>query len=128
MIGDKEVVALDVSDDLKTYTMEKTGKRIYSRPPSMFSKTTGLAAVEFPHPGTSYNPTFQDHQDLLRQACEVEKKEIIQEKTTKRRLGPMLKKIPVEQREVSVLLPLCISRVIHLLIYSICFGKTRKTG
>lgn len=100
MIGDKKVVALDLSDELKTYTMEKTGKRIYSRPPTMFSKTTNLQPVEFPHPGTSYNPTFQDHQDLLQQACAVEVKELKEEARTRRRLGPMLKKIPIQKKEV----------------------------
>lgn len=101
MIGDKKVVGLELSDQLKTYTMEKTGKRIYSRPQTMFSKTTSLQAVEYPHPGTSYNPTFQDHQDLLKQACEVEAKEIKQEMKIRRRLGPMLKKIPVQKKNVS---------------------------
>nr|CAG4637063.1 EOG090X07H9 [Ceriodaphnia reticulata]SVE72979.1 EOG090X07H9 [Ceriodaphnia reticulata] len=99
LIGDKKVVALDLSDELKTYTMEKTGKRIYSRPPTMFSKTTNLQPVEFPHPGTSYNPTFQDHQDLLKQACAVEVKELKEEARTRRRLGPMLKKIPIQKKE-----------------------------
>merc|ERR1712176_1374663 len=35
---------------------------------------TKLSAVELPHPGTSYNPTFTDHQDLLQTALEVEEK------------------------------------------------------
>lgn len=100
MIGDKKVVALDLSDELKTYTMEKTGKRIYSRPETMFSKTTKLKPVEYPHPGTSYNPTFQDHQDLLKQACDVEVNELKAEAKTRRRLGPMLKKIPIQKKEV----------------------------
>lgn len=101
MIGDKKVTALDLSDQLKTYTMEKIGKRIYGRPKSMFSKTTGLKQVEVPHPGTSYNPTFQDHQALLKEAYDVEAKEIKQEVKTRRRLGPMLKKIPIQRKEVN---------------------------
>jgi hypothetical protein len=104
MIGDKRVSALDLSDQLKTYTMEKIGKRIYSRPPTMFSKTTGLQPVEFPHPGTSYNPTFQDHQALLKEAYDVEAKEIRAEVKTRRRLGPMLKKIPIQRKEVNLTL------------------------
>jgi len=35
---------------------------------------TKISAVELPHPGTSYNPTFTDHQDLLQTALEVEEK------------------------------------------------------
>nr|SVE74226.1 EOG090X07H9 [Daphnia barbata] len=99
MIGDKMVSALDLSDELKTYTMEKTGNRIYSRPESMLSKTSGLKPVEVPHPGASYNPTYQDHQALLREAHQVEANEVKEEVRTRRRLGPMLKKIPAKQKE-----------------------------
>nr|CAG4641749.1 EOG090X07H9 [Eurycercus lamellatus] len=99
MIGDKKVVALDLSEELKTYTMEKTGSRVYSRPKSMFAKTSTLQPVEAPHPGTSYNPTFEDHQALLQEAYQVEVKEMTQEAKIKRQLGPMRKKIPVVQKE-----------------------------
>jgi len=30
--------------------------------------TSELPAIEAPHPGFSYNPSFQDHQDLLKNA------------------------------------------------------------
>nr|SVE86167.1 EOG090X07H9 [Daphnia similis]SVE86795.1 EOG090X07H9 [Daphnia similis]SVE87421.1 EOG090X07H9 [Daphnia similis]SVE88048.1 EOG090X07H9 [Daphnia similis] len=99
MIGDKKVSALDLSDQLKTYTMEKMGNRVYSRPPTMFKKTTGLKPIEYPHPGTSYNPTYQDHQALLKEAYNLETKEMKEEARTRRRLGPMLKKIPVQRKE-----------------------------
>ena len=39
------------------------------------SKPSGLAAVEVAHPGASYNPTFEDHQDLLQKALDTEKKQ-----------------------------------------------------
>ena len=97
-MGDKVVAAMDLSDELKTYTMEKTGNRVYSRPKTMFSKTTSLAPVEPPHPGTSYNPTFEDHQELLQKAWQTEMKEITQEAKTRRRLGPMLKVTPVQNQ------------------------------
>jgi len=35
---------------------------------------TKLNAVELPHPGTSYNPTYTDHQNLLQTALEIEEK------------------------------------------------------
>lgn len=92
------VAATDLSDELKKYTMEKTGNRIYSRPKTMFSKTTSLPPVEPPHPGTSYNPTFQDHQDLLQKAWQTEVKEITAEAKTRRQLGPMLKVTPVQKQ------------------------------
>lgn len=100
MIGDKEVMASDLTDEVKTYTLEKTGSRVYARPPTMSKKTTALPAVEVPHPGSSYNPTFDDHQELLRKACEVEVKELKQEAKTRRRLGPMLAKVPLARKEV----------------------------
>nr|CAG4648689.1 EOG090X07H9 [Polyphemus pediculus] len=99
MIGDKRVVVTDLSDTVKQYTMEKTGKRVYSRPKSMFNKTTALPPIEFPHPGTSYNPTFEDHQALIKDAYQVEVKEIKQEAHVRRQLGPMMKKIPVKEKE-----------------------------
>jgi len=44
-------------------------------PPATYKTSdTKLSAVELPHPGTSYNPTFTDHQDLLQTALEVEEK------------------------------------------------------
>ena len=100
MIGDKKIAALDLSDEVKTYTMEKTGSRVYSRPKSMFNKTSTLPAVEAPHPGTSYNPTLDDHQDLLQKACQVEAKEMLKEAKIRRQVGPMMTKVSAEQKEV----------------------------
>lgn len=91
---------MDLSDEVKKYTMEKTGTRMYSRPQTMFGKTTTLPAVEVPHPGTSYNPTFEDHQALLQKACEREAKEMKKEAKIRRQLGPMTHKIPAVQKEV----------------------------
>ncbi|KAL5272281.1 hypothetical protein ACHWQZ_G000487 [Mnemiopsis leidyi] len=45
------------------------------QPPAIYKTSdTKISAVELPHPGTSYNPTFTDHQDLLQTALEVEEK------------------------------------------------------
>lgn len=101
MIGDKRVATTDLSDEVKQYTMEKTGRRVYHRPESMFTKTTALPQIEYPHPGTSYNPTFEDHQALINKACEVEVKEIEKEAKIRRQIGPMLTKIPVVQKEAN---------------------------
>ena len=100
MVGDKKVATTDLSEQVKIYTMEKTGKRVYHRPQSMFSKTTGLPAIEYPHPGTSYNPTIEDHQALIKQACQVEVNELEKEAKIRRQIGPMLTKIPVVQKDV----------------------------
>jgi len=100
MIGDKKVATTDLSEQVKLYTMEKTGKRVYHRPKSMFDKTTALPAIEYPHPGTSYNPTFEDHQALVNKACEVEVKELSKEAKIRRQIGPMFTKISVVQKDV----------------------------
>lgn len=100
MIGDKKIAALDLSDEVKKYTMEKTGSRVYSRPKSMFNKTSILPAVEAPHSGTSYNPTLDDHQALLQKAFEVEAKEMKQEAKIRRKVAPMMTKVSAVQKEV----------------------------
>ncbi|RWS17200.1 cellular protein-like protein [Dinothrombium tinctorium] len=37
-----------------------------------YQKPSLLPAVEVPHPGSSYNPSFEDHQDLLSKAHQIE--------------------------------------------------------
>ena len=39
-----------------------------------FTKPTEIASVEIPHPGSSYNPAFDDYQELLEKAHNVEVK------------------------------------------------------
>ncbi|KAI0216558.1 Ribosome biogenesis protein NOP53 [Lamellibrachia satsuma] len=40
--------------------------------PHLRKHPSKAAAVEVPHPGASYNPTYDDHQDLLKKAADVE--------------------------------------------------------
>lgn len=47
-------------------------------------KTTEVKSVEAPHPGLSYNPSFMDHQDIIRQTVEIEKKSIKAEQKVQR--------------------------------------------
>lgn len=101
VIGDAKVVQADLSEEVKKYTLERTNKRIYSRPASMYGKTSSLAPVEYPHPGTSYNPTFEDHQALLQIAHNVEVGELKKEAHVRRQLGPMTKKVPEHEREAN---------------------------
>lgn len=105
VIGDAKVVQADLSEEVKKYTLERTNKRIYSRPASMYGKTSSLAPVEYPHPGTSYNPTFEDHQALLQIAHNVEVGELKKEAHVRRQLGPMTKKVPEHEREVRITPP-----------------------
>jgi len=41
-------------------------------PNHIIKKPSKLPAIEKPLPGVSYNPTYDDHQELLRKAVEVE--------------------------------------------------------
>ncbi|KAK8780146.1 hypothetical protein V5799_018510 [Amblyomma americanum] len=61
-----------------------TGVRV---PEHRHQKPSLLPAVEPPHPGTSYNPSHADHQDLLRRAVEVEQRRLREERRLDRRLA-----------------------------------------
>lgn len=103
VVKEKTLAHVDLSDELKRYTLEKTGKRIYTRPQTMFAKTTALPAVEVPHPGASYNPTFEDHQDLLTKAAITEIEEIMKETKLKRKVAPIMAKIDPQEKQVGFL-------------------------
>ncbi|KAK7485015.1 hypothetical protein BaRGS_00023793 [Batillaria attramentaria] len=62
----------DGDDGADDYYLEVTKKRRV-KPPVKPTSTT-KPAVEPPHPGASYNPAYDDHQDLLLQAHAVEMK------------------------------------------------------
>ena len=51
-------------------------------------------AVEVPHPGMSYNPSYTDHVDLLQKIAEAEQKLIKEEQHIKRVTVKMFKKLP----------------------------------
>jgi nucleolar protein 53 len=59
-----------------------------------------VAAVQLPHPGTSYNPDYDDHQDLLMQAHLAELKKLNDEQKLLRRLRENLKKKSWQEIEV----------------------------
>lgn len=51
-------------------------------------KTSDLPAIEVPHAGFSYNPSFRDHQELLKTAVKVETKKFNREKNLIRATAP----------------------------------------
>lgn len=70
----------------------------YRVPPHRHQKPSLLPAVEPPHPGTSYNPSYADHQDLLRRALEVEQRKLNEERRLDRCLAmPNKRDWPTEQ-------------------------------
>lgn len=52
-----------------------------------------LPAVEFPHPGTSYNPSYEDHQKLLQQVVQKELELMKREEHLDRVTTLMFKKV-----------------------------------
>ncbi|XP_064403115.1 ribosome biogenesis protein NOP53-like [Halichondria panicea] len=74
-----------------------TGKKPVNRPASLGTRPSALPSVELPHAGMSYNPTFEDHQELLGMAVEIEKgREIAAEKLEKK---VQLAELTFSQRE-----------------------------
>lgn len=64
-------------------------------------KNSPLPAVEPPHPGMSYNPTYDDHQNLLRIVAEKEQNLIKTEEHLTRVTRGMFQKVAEEERDVS---------------------------
>ena len=68
-----EVKANDwLEGNTKIHTLNNTGKLRRAKPVDYHEKPSDLNAVELPHSGTSYNPSYKDHQDLLWKAAIVE--------------------------------------------------------
>ncbi|KAJ8979925.1 hypothetical protein NQ317_003667 [Molorchus minor] len=64
-------------------------------------KTSVLPALEPPHPGMSYNPSYEDHQDLLKIVAEKEQRLIKEEEHLTRCTTGMFKKVIPEKRDQS---------------------------
>lgn len=73
-------------------------------PEHRHQKPSLLPAVEPPHPGTSYNPSYADHQDLLRKALEIEQLKRREERLLDRKLAvPDKRHWPTEQDRIAEL-------------------------
>ncbi|XP_066251527.1 ribosome biogenesis protein NOP53 [Euwallacea similis] len=82
----------------KVHNLRNTGvpvKRIIKEPKK---KKSILPAVELPHPGMSYNPSYKDHQDLLKAIADEEIKVIKKEEHLKRVTGNMFRKVAQTQK------------------------------
>lgn len=102
--GDEKVHDDALPDpDLARYVAEYTKERRPKVPLHRYSKPSLLPAVEPPHPGASYNPAPLEHQDLLRQALEVEEKRKKEEDHIDRVLTKMLPTRENAPTEASVL-------------------------
>lgn len=65
-------------------------------------KKLPIPSIEYPHPGTSYNPSYEDHVDLLNQIAEKEKMIIKEEKHLNRVTRSMFRKVTEAERDVII--------------------------
>ncbi|XP_046401806.1 ribosome biogenesis protein NOP53 [Ischnura elegans] len=81
------------------HVLANTGSRMKMRPRTMEVETSVLTPVEAPHPGTSYNPTFHEHRELLSKVVEDEMKVIKEEEHLDRVITNMIPKVTREEVE-----------------------------
>ncbi|KAL5463770.1 hypothetical protein EMCRGX_G032704 [Ephydatia muelleri] len=91
--GNEVVPQLD-SDNLY---FETARMKPIKKPGTVGTKPSALENLEMPHPGMSYNPVFEDHQDLVRTAVEVEEDKLKEEDKLARKLK--LTPMTAQQRE-----------------------------
>ncbi|XP_053615219.1 ribosome biogenesis protein NOP53 [Plodia interpunctella] len=73
-------------------------KRLRPKPPPPKTIVT-RAAVEAPHPGISYNPSYQEHQQLLQDVVQHEEKMIKREQHLLRVTNGMFSKVTQQEKE-----------------------------
>ncbi|CAK9827869.1 Ribosome biogenesis protein NOP53 [Anthophora retusa] len=100
----KEKIAKDIdiewlSPDTIRHTLTHFGVKKRRLPSSLHKKPSVLPAVEAPHPGMSYNPSFEDHQSLLHEVAQKELELIKEEKHLERVTTKMFKKVSPEEKE-----------------------------
>lgn len=87
-----------VSGDAERHLMHGPGKRSKIVPKTVGKKPLGVSSIEIPHPGMSYNPSYKDHQDLLRKISENEKIVIKAEQHINRVTKQMFRKISPDEK------------------------------
>lgn len=90
-----EIVTEWMSTDSVRHTIKHLGVSKRKLPSSLHKKTSILSAIEIPHPGTSYNPSYTDHQELLNDIAQKELKLIKEEEHLNRVTTHMFKKVSV---------------------------------
>lgn len=110
-INEKDVKAYKFDTDLwgnenkqvitetNEYHLRSTNKIMPKKPKNFDAKTSLLPAIELPHPGTSYNPTYEDHQELLLKAHMVELEKLKKEEKIIRNLDAKIPKMTHDQIE-----------------------------
>nr|XP_011446756.2 ribosome biogenesis protein NOP53 isoform X1 [Crassostrea gigas]XP_011446757.2 ribosome biogenesis protein NOP53 isoform X2 [Crassostrea gigas] len=76
--GSIVVASYNLWDDEPKKPVDPFAKPLVKRPKR--KAPSDLPAVQVPHPGASYNPDYEDYQELLSKAHEVEEKKLLEEK------------------------------------------------
>ncbi|KYN33330.1 hypothetical protein ALC56_12041 [Trachymyrmex septentrionalis] len=71
--------------------------------PLLCKKSSVLPAVEIPHPGTSYNPSYNDHQKLLHNIGQKELELMKQDEHLNRVTTQMFDKISLQKRDENIM-------------------------
>ena len=109
MFETKFVGKTDLSENLKSEWINKETKQHTLRgfgivenvkkPPNKKAK---VSAIESPHPGISYNPSFEDHQELLRDVVDKEMKIMKEERHMNRVTRDMFRRITRRENNVRI--------------------------
>lgn len=87
------------TEELVGHTLKNTQQEMVKTPVVVHEKRSQLKAMEVPHPGTSYNPSLKDHQDLMDKVIEKEEKIIKVDEHLNRVTKRMFSKITAEERD-----------------------------
>ncbi|XP_030754474.1 ribosome biogenesis protein NOP53 [Sitophilus oryzae] len=92
--------SLDLWGDTISLSSESTiQKKAKEAPKDLHKKRSVLPAVELPHPGMSYNPSFKDHQELLQIIVQEESKVIKKEKHLARVTKDIFRKVSQDKQQ-----------------------------
>lgn len=89
-----------VSTGAKIQLQKAFNKFSKTAPKSIKMKTSVINAIEIPHPGLSYNPRPEDHQELISEVIKKEVEMIKKEEHLKRVTKDVFKSIPLKKHEV----------------------------
>lgn len=90
-----------LNDNTLKHNLTKLGAFKFGIPIGVRKKKSVIPTVEFPHPGSSYNPSFKDHQDLLKIVVDQELEKQKEEAHLKRVTSDLFSKITRSEKAVS---------------------------
>ncbi|KAF5301828.1 hypothetical protein FQA39_LY10613 [Lamprigera yunnana] len=93
-----------IDEKTKLHTLHGTSQFRKPIPKTVLLKTSIVPAIEPPHPGTSYNPNYRDHQELLKQVVENERKLIKEELHLNRVTTGMFSKVTTKEQEHNLMM------------------------